>query len=241
MDGKDGRPGMESIYAEFSAPVSRLCRRMFAGREAAKDAAQEIWREIVEALPGFEGRSKLSTWLWTIARRTALRLAKREKVYSTRFLHELFLIREDDGMAEIERIPTEDRMAWLRLQCDDCLSGIMHCLSDEDRLAYLLRQLAALPFAEIALVLERDEAALRKAYSRARAKLRRFLDGNCSLYNPEGGCRCKLSAPLREFDAAGEYRRVREFSKRLMFLEAAERFHPQKDYWKDLVAKHRAS
>jgi len=28
-------PSLESIYAEFSVPVSRLCRRMFARRESA--------------------------------------------------------------------------------------------------------------------------------------------------------------------------------------------------------------
>ncbi len=235
------RSAVESIYAEFSVPVSRLCRRMFARRESAEDAAQEIWHEILRALPSFRGRSKLSTWIWTIARRTALRLAIRERTYSTRFLHELFLIREDDGMAEIERIPVEDRMAWIRLQCDDCLAGVMHCLSNDDRFVYLLRGLASLPFAEIAEIVERDEPAVRKAHSRAQAKVRRFLEGNCSLYNPDGGCRCKMSAPLREADAAGEYRRIRELSSRIRFLEAAESFYPPKDYWKGLLAEFKAS
>lgn len=236
MDQAAPRPSLESIYEEFAVPVSRLCRRMFTRRESAEDAAQEIWHEIVRGLPAFEGRSKLSTWVWTIARRTALRLAKREKVYSTRFLHELFLIREDDGLAEIERIPSEDRMAWIRLQCDDCLTGIMHCLGNEDRLVYLLRALGGLPYSEIAQVVEREEAAVRKASSRAQAKIRRFLEGNCSLYNPDGGCRCKLAAPIRQVDAEGEYRRVREVSKKILFLRAAESYHPGKDYWKKLLA-----
>jgi RNA polymerase sigma-70 factor (ECF subfamily) len=233
------KPDPEDIYREFAVPISRLCRRMFARRESGEDAAQEIWQEIVRSLPSFQGRSKLSTWVWTIARRTALRLAKREKAYTTRFLHELFLLREEDGMAEIERIPSQDRMAWIRLQCDDCLSGIMQCLSNEDRIAYLLRQLVALPFSEIAEIVERDEAALRKANSRAQAKVNRFLEGNCSLYNPSGGCRCKLSAPLREVDSKGEYRSVRELAG--SFLQAAESYHPPKDYWKALIEGHRAS
>jgi RNA polymerase sigma-70 factor, ECF subfamily len=241
MTPEEGARTAESIYAEFAVPVSRLCRRMFARRESAEDAAQEIWHEIVRALPSFEGRSKLSTWIWTIARRTSMRLAAREKTYSARFLRELFQIRENDGMAEIERVPSEDRLSWIRLQCDDCLSGIMHCLSNEDRIVYLLRGLASLPFAEIAEIVERDGAAVRKAHSRAQAKVRRFLEGNCSLYNPDGNCRCKMSAPLREVDAKGEYRRVRELSSRIRFLEAVEGFHPPKDYWKGLIEEFKAS
>jgi RNA polymerase sigma-70 factor (ECF subfamily) len=228
-------PSLESIHAEFQLPVSRLCRRMIGNEEAAKDAAQEVWCEIVRSFPAFEGRSKTSTWVWTIARRTIFRQRRREKTYSARFLRELFEIREADGVEEIERIPVEDRMAWIRIQCDECLSGIMHCLGQEERFVYLLRALGALPFAEIAEVLERAEPAVRKAYSRSSAKIRRFLAGNCSLYNPDGDCRCKLSEPMRRVDAEGEYRRVAELARHMAFLEAAESYHPPKEYWKGLL------
>jgi hypothetical protein len=36
------KPDLESIYAEFALPLSRLCRRMFARRESAEDEAQDI-------------------------------------------------------------------------------------------------------------------------------------------------------------------------------------------------------
>ena len=234
-------PSLEELYREFQLPVSRLCRRMIAERESAEDAAQEVWLEIVKGLPSFEGRSKASTWVWTIARRTIFRCRRRERTYSTRFLRELFALRDPDGLDELERVPVEDRQAWVRIQCDECLTGIMHCLRDEDRFVYLLRELGALPYAEIAQVLEREEAAVRKSFSRSSAKIRRFLSGNCILYNPKGDCHCKLREPLRRVDAEGEYLKVAELARRMTFLEAAENFHPPKEYWKGLLESHKAS
>jgi len=232
MEAAQLRDRLEEIHAEFEVPVSRLCRRMIRDREAARDAAQQVWLEITRSLPSFDGRSRLSTWVWTVARRTVSRQASKEKTYSTRFLHEFFVLREDEGMPELERVPVEDRVAWARLQCDECLTGILHCLGNEDRFIYLLRVLGGLSFAEIAEIVECEEPAARQAYSRGSRKLSRFLSGNCALYNPDGDCRCKLKAPLRSLESSLDYRRVRELSKRMLFLEAAESFHPPKEYWR---------
>lgn len=228
-------PALEEIYKTYAGPVSRLCSRLLRSREAARDAAQEVWIEIMRSLPSFEGRSSFSTWLWTVARRTAFRHLKKEKTYSTRFLGELFSLRADDGMDEMERIPTEDRSAWVRLQCDECLTAILHCLGNDDRFIYLLRTLARLSYLEIASVVEMEEATVRQRHSRNLRKLGRFLNAECMLYNPAGKCRCKLASPIRAVDCEGEYLRVRELSRRLLFINAADSYHPPKDYWRGLL------
>src|SRR5690606_26741787 len=54
--------------------------RAVAGAEQAEDVVQESWLAAVKALPGFEGRSSLKTWLITItlnAARNRLRKARR--------------------------------------------------------------------------------------------------------------------------------------------------------------------
>lgn len=228
-------PTPESLYRDFAVPVSRLCRRMIRDARTAEDAAQDIWVELIRALPGFQGRSKLSTWVWTIARRVTLRRAAREKRYSTRFLREFFAMKEHDGLDEMDRIPVEDRSGWLRLQCSECLTGIMHCLSNEDRFVYLLRRLSNLSYAEIAAVTDTTEESARQIYSRSNKKISRFLSGECTLYNPEGSCRCKMREPMLEIDHAGEYRSVREFSRRAVFLDAADRWYGEApNFWSNI-------
>jgi len=228
-------PSLEAIHRDYGERVSRLCRRMIRDQEAARDAAQEVWLELVRSLPGYDGRSAFSTWLWTVAQRTVWRHLNKEKVYSTRFLRELFALREGDGLEEMSRIAVEDRMAWVRLQCDECLTGILHCVQNEERFIYLLRTLGRLSFAEIADVVGKGEATVRQSHSRAARKLRNFLDSECMLYNPKGRCRCRMKKPILAVDRKGEAKRVRELSRRILFMEAAESFHPPREYWRGLL------
>jgi len=234
-------PNPEAVYAEFALPVSRLCRRMLRNPSAAEDAAQEAWYEILSSLPSFEGRSKLSTWIWTIARRAVFRHIKGEKTYSTRFLHEFFSLHENDGLDEMDKIPVEDRSAWARIQCSECLTAILHCVPDEDRFIYLLRRVAALPYADIAEAVEKSEVAVRQSALRSSRKIQKFLAGECMLYNPNGSCRCKLRDPIRKLDETEEYRKIRTLSRRMYFLDAVDTlYHPPKDYWKNLVKNETA-
>jgi len=203
---------------------------MIGDPETARDAAQEAWFEILKALPSYEGRSRFSPWIYSVAKRAIMRHAAKEKRYSTRFLAELFKIKADDGVPEVERIPYEDRTAYIRLRCDECLTGILHCLSNEDRLIYLLRVVGRVEHAEIGRIMELEEASVRQRYSRARSKLSRFLSGNCAIYNPEGTCVCKYSEAMRRYDRGQEWREVRAMAQRMLFLYAANKYHPEKDY-----------
>jgi RNA polymerase sigma-70 factor (ECF subfamily) len=235
MNDREFSPSPETVYREFSGLVSRLCFRMIRNKSEAEDAAQDAWIEIMKALPSFEGRSKLSTWIWTITRRAVFRHIRREKLYSTRFLRELFAMNAEDGLPELERIPVEDRTAWVKLQCSDCLTAILHCVPNDDRFVYLLRRLVNLPYAEIAAVVGESEPAVRQSCSRSMRKIGRFLEGECSLYNPAGSCRCKMREPIRHVDRTGEYERVRDLSRRMLFLDSADSWYASvPDYWKPL-------
>jgi len=232
------RPTADGIYREFAMPVSRLCRRMIRNYATAEDAAQEAWIEIVKALPSFEGRSKTSTWVWTIARRAIFRHLKREKTYSSRFLREFFAMNENDGLDDMDLVPVEDRASWVRAQCSDCMTAILHCVPNDDRFIYLLRRLADLPYAEIAETVGENEAAVRKSFSRSSRKIGNFLSGECMLFNPRGSCRCKMRDPIRHVDETGDYLRVRDLTRRIMFLDSADSWYGNMG---DLWAKFRAS
>jgi RNA polymerase sigma-70 factor (ECF subfamily) len=207
--GMAAAPNPQVLYDSFALPVARLCRRMIRDREAAQDAAQEVWFQLMKSLPSFSGRSSIGTWVWTVARRTIWCHIRREKVYSIRFM--------------------EDRRAWIQLECDECLTAILHCVHNQDRFIYLMRTLAHLGFAQIGEVLGLQEAAARQSYNRARRKIGNFLSSQCLLYNPDGNCRCRMKAPIKKNYKASEYRKVRELSRRIMFMEAAETFNPPKE------------
>jgi RNA polymerase sigma-70 factor, ECF subfamily len=62
---------LEDIYAHHADFVWRCLRRQGVPREDAGDAIQEVFLAVHRTLAGFEGRSSVRTWLFTICRSVA--------------------------------------------------------------------------------------------------------------------------------------------------------------------------
>lgn len=66
------------LYEDQQAAILQLGLHMLGGNtEDARDLVQETFLRAYEGWDNFEGRSQPSTWLYTIARRTALRMRRR--------------------------------------------------------------------------------------------------------------------------------------------------------------------
>ena len=70
------REGDESAYAQLVEPhrseLHAHCYRMLGSVQDAEDALQEALLRAWKALPKFEGRSSLRSWLYRIATNTSL-------------------------------------------------------------------------------------------------------------------------------------------------------------------------
>jgi len=66
------------LYLDQQDTIFQLGLHMLGGNEEdARDLVQETFMRAYTAWDGFEGRAQPSTWLYTIARRTALRMRRR--------------------------------------------------------------------------------------------------------------------------------------------------------------------
>lgn len=223
----------ETLVLEYGPLVSSLCRRMIDDREKARDAAMEVWAEILKSLGGFRGESQLSTWITVVARRTINRWIADEKEYDFRtFAKECETVLhppiEEFGREDPERIDL-----WTRMLCDACLTSILHCLEPETRFIFILRAVMRFDYAEISRVMEMGEPAVRQRFSRASRKLARFGKKECALINPEGKCRCGQKKFLDETTLVAEFRRMRALANRLEPWADAETVFPGVNYWRD--------
>jgi RNA polymerase sigma-70 factor (ECF subfamily) len=91
--------------------------------------------------------------------------------------------------------------------------------------------MAQLPYADIAHILEKDEAAIRKMISRSRRKLRNFLRNECALFNPEGNCQCRMKRWVQDVNLPEEYQKLRKAVHRVNILRESEQILPRKNYW----------
>jgi RNA polymerase sigma factor (sigma-70 family) len=62
----------DELFSRHYERVARWCYRLTGDREAAADLAQDVFLKAHRHLGGFRGTARLSTWLYTIARREAI-------------------------------------------------------------------------------------------------------------------------------------------------------------------------
>lgn len=182
---------LEELCRELQQPTYRLALRMFSNPHDAADATQEALFRIVTNLASFEGRSKFTTWAYTVASRQFLRMrtttTEKSVVGATEFgewidEHRSSPAAETESSIEFEELCGDVRIA--------CTYGMLLCLSRSVRLAYLLGDVIGLTDTEGAEVCETSPAAFRQRLSRARRTMRSILAGRCGLVDQANPCRC---------------------------------------------------
>jgi RNA polymerase sigma-70 factor (ECF subfamily) len=66
------------LVAEFGGRLARLARSFSRNDAVIEEAVQETWLAVIRGIHGFEGRSRLGTWIFGILVHQARRLAVRE-------------------------------------------------------------------------------------------------------------------------------------------------------------------
>jgi RNA polymerase sigma factor (sigma-70 family) len=184
------RDALAALVRELQHPMYRLALRFLGDPDDAQDACQEILIRIVTRLGTFEGRSRFTTWAYTVATRSLLRTRKRV-VESSVHSAERFAALLDAGSGDIDTTIEETEY---RLLCEEvrisCTYGMLLCLSRDQRAAYLLTDVIGLTDVEGAAILECTRTAFRQRVARARRTLRHVIDNRCGLVDPANPCRC---------------------------------------------------
>ncbi|HVM14814.1 MAG TPA: sigma-70 family RNA polymerase sigma factor [Egibacteraceae bacterium] len=71
------RDALSALVRRLQDPMYRLALRFLGHPQDAQDATQEILIRVVTHLGSFEGRSRFTTWAYTVAFRSLLRTKRR--------------------------------------------------------------------------------------------------------------------------------------------------------------------
>jgi RNA polymerase sigma-70 factor (TIGR02960 family) len=186
--GGDER-AFEQLIAPYRASLHAHCYRMLGSVHDADDALQDALLGAWRGLAGFEGRSSLRTWLYTITTNACLGVARRRPA---RILAQQ-LGPAADPRAELAPPATE--VAWLEPYPDADLgegpdpvadpearydrreavelafvAALQH-LPANQRAVLVMREVLGFPAAEVAGVLDTSVPSVNSALQRARATL----------------------------------------------------------------------
>lgn len=222
----DKKQLQEHIVYEYGSMVTAVCRKMISNPNIAEDAVQEIWVQIIKSLDSFQERSKLSTWIYTICHRVIMKMAAQEKTYSTTYLSSYF--RNNDELIMPDQNKHDE---WVKEMCHKCLTGTLHCLNNENRLIYLFKDVVQLSYDDMQKIMNMNEETLRKRVSRARTKLRNFLNDECYLYNPNGSCNCRMKSYVQSVNLIDSYNKLVDMTKDAFAYLNSDQLLPEKNYW----------
>jgi len=178
----------EIIYKKYSKKIYNLAYRMTGDKDDASDITQDTFLQSFKSLDKFKGESQIYTWLYKIAKNNCLRFL--EKKNETTFLSMQELIDKTSSPVSSEISETE-KLYYITQIKDGCLSGLLRCLSLQQRLAFILIVLLDLPLEQVARVIDKSENATRILVHRSKQNIKNFLCSNCSLYDSKNTCRCE--------------------------------------------------
>jgi RNA polymerase sigma factor (sigma-70 family) len=164
---------IDELFRRNYSRVARWCLRFTSDRETAADLSQEIFTKAYQNLQSFQGQSKFSTWLFSIARNHCLNVLQA----NTRQATELKADVEDGFLAEI---PDERETAHTMLErasAAKVVSELLNKTLDEtEKKVFTLHYGDEMALDTITRLLNLDNASGAKAYIvSAKRKLARLV------------------------------------------------------------------
>jgi RNA polymerase sigma-70 factor (ECF subfamily) len=152
------------ILRAYETPIFNYVYRIVGDRALAEDLTQEVFVRVFQALPRFSLRCKFTTWLFQVTKNRVLdELRARE-----RRPHSVIAI-EDAPRLEIVDPPVE------RLETIEAVWRAVRELNPDLKMALLLRDVAGLPYNEIADSLEITLATVKWRIFKAREEVQQAL------------------------------------------------------------------
>jgi len=159
------RDRLTERFEENRGQLRAVAYRLLGSRAEADDAVQEAWLRLSGADAG--NIRNLSAWLTTVVGRVSLdrlrsRESRREEPMGVRL--------PDPIVSSVDGVDPEDE-ALLGESVGLALHVVLGALSPAERVAFVLHDMFAVPFDDIAPIVDRTPAATRKLASRARRRV----------------------------------------------------------------------
>jgi len=170
------REAFAHLVDQTSGHVYRVALQILGDEQDAEDVLQETYIKALRALPDFEGRSSLTTWLYRIAVNEALMMARKRKPQEVSV--------EDsapfDAEAESEGMEIVDfcclpESELLSSESRQFLDRAVRNLPEGLRVVFVMRDLEGLSIQDTAEALGISESNVKTRLLRARLRLRQDL------------------------------------------------------------------
>lgn len=162
----DADPTLTSQFEEHRLHLRSVAYRMLGSIPEAEDAVQDAWTRFRRA--DTSEVANLRGWLTTVTARVCLNQLRRRKAHPEEPLD----FHVPDPVVSLTGGLDPEHEAVLADSVGLALLVVLESLPPAERLAFVLHDMFAMPFDEIAAILDRSPAATRQLASRGRRRVR---------------------------------------------------------------------
>jgi RNA polymerase sigma-70 factor (ECF subfamily) len=162
----DEQQWLAERFEEHRTRLRAVAYRMLGSLTEADDAVQDAWLRVSRA--DTREVENLAAWLTTIVARVSLNMLRSRNTRREQPLD----VHVPDPIVDSADGTNPEHEALLADSVGLALLVVLEKLSPPERLAFVLHDMFAVPFEDIAPIVERSEAATRQLASRARRRVR---------------------------------------------------------------------
>ncbi len=152
------------IYKRFSGKVFGKCLSLLKSESDAEDATQDVMMKILLNLSKFSGRSRFSTWIYSITYNYCIDFIRKKKkdpsIYVDDFIENLDVQEEVD-----DRFLMEMNVKRLKV--------ILEVIPIADKSILMMKYQDEMSIREIGGILEKSESAIKMKIKRAKQKFKK--------------------------------------------------------------------
>lgn len=167
------REAVADLFREHGNKVYALGLQVCRNPEDAHDLVQETFLRALKSWPTFQGRSKASTWLYTIAHRACIRLQRRRSGEPMPSQLAELGIQAGEWLASAQGHTSLDEV--LKRESAATVHRAIGALPDEFRFPLVLKEFADLSVEEIASLLKLKGATVKTRLHRGRLRVAQAL------------------------------------------------------------------
>lgn len=154
------------LYNRYAGKIYSKAITMLKDEDIAEDATQEIFTKIFLNLNKFSGKSKFSTWVYSVTYNYCIDYIRRGKKAKKLFTDEL----ENPPDLQAEEVPDEE---LLQMEVSQ-LKRVLGELRDGDRSILLMKYQDDMSIKDIAAIIGKQESAVKMQLKRAKEKAKKL-------------------------------------------------------------------
>jgi RNA polymerase sigma factor (sigma-70 family) len=184
------KEALETLITRHRPYIYNIAWKFTGDADDAEDLCQEALIKIITNLGKFDQRSSFRTWAYRIVFNHFLNDQRKDEKLKDFTFEQVGLALDAAPNVDLAPFELEEKKEVVREVRLKCLSGMLLCLTKEQRLVYIIGEIFAADHNVGSEILEITPANYRMRLSKARKDLYNFMQDKCGLVNKANLCRC---------------------------------------------------